>query len=47
MSRGQAKEIDQGSEVIDVVPDASLSPRAGASAVATTVVDDDFERRNE
>jgi hypothetical protein len=47
VSRSQAEEIDQGSEVIDVVPNASLSSRTGAPAVASAVVDDDVERRNE
>jgi hypothetical protein len=47
MSRSQPEEIDQGTEVIDVVPDASLSRWARASAVATAVVDDDVEGPNE
>ena len=47
MSRSQPEEIDQGSEVVDVVPDASLSRRARASAVATAVVDDDLEGANQ
>ena len=47
MSRSQPEEIDQGSEVIDVVPDASLSRRAGAAAVPTAVVDDDLEGANQ
>jgi hypothetical protein len=47
MSRSQPEEIDQGSEVIDVVPDASLPRRAGAAGVATAVIEDDVEGTNE
>jgi hypothetical protein len=47
MSRSQPEEFDHGSEVIDVLPDASLSRRAGAAAVPTAVVDDDVEGANE